>query len=390
MEEAAPPPRPEGAPPPPTPPESPQLHEEDAVPRRRHSPAPSPAATPPEAKRAKAAARQDGGLRPGSWGEAGGGAADGEARPASRGAGRPAEQMEIGPLQRMAREPDVELFKGYHSYAVRTSSVSPTTDYEEEPFPEHHRPPSPESRGEPQRHGGTPVPPREPEEKPAPRAEAKAEQPRPKEAQPRPKEAQPRPKEVKQRPSPERRVAGRNEPADRKTEGRAPGRTEHKAGAKRSPAPLPPDAEECDEVMCGTFRGKAGHSGDSSSSVAFSVTGIALFFFPPAYSFPRIPKGPRDCGLRAAVLLLGAPFGILKLFGGNSPFLPLPPPFHPPGFCSRWALNVFWDMHFVWEGAGKGWSPAPGLTQPREFGVSPGAAQPPAQLPGASGTLQIP
>lgn len=241
MEEAA-PPRPEGAPPPPTPPESPQLHEEDAAPRRRHSPAPSPAATPPEAKRAKAAARQDGGLRPGSWGEAGGGAADGEARPASRGAGRPAEQMEIGPLQRMAREPDVELFKGYHSYAVRTSSVSPTTDYEEEPFPEHG-PPSPETRGEPQRHGGTPVPPRELEEKPAPRVEAKAEQPRPKEAQPRPKEA-------KQRHSPERRVAGRNEPAaDRKTEARAPGRTEHKAGAKRSLAPVAAaqDAEECDE-----------------------------------------------------------------------------------------------------------------------------------------------
>jgi len=47
----------------------------------------------------------------------------------------------------------------------------------------------------------------------------------------------------------------RSEPAaDRKTEGRAPGRTEHKAGAKRSPAPAvavaaAQDAEEGDEVM---------------------------------------------------------------------------------------------------------------------------------------------
>lgn len=381
MEEAAPPPRPEGAPPPPTPPESPQLHEEDAVPRRRHSPAPSPAATPPEAKRAKAAARQDGGLRPGSWGEAGGGAADGEARPASRGAGRPAEQMEIGPLQRMAREPDVELFKGYHSYAVRTSSVSPTTDYEEEPFPEHHRPPSPESRGEPQHHGGTPVPPREPEEKPAPRAEAKAEQPRP-------KEAQPRPKEVKQRPSPERRVAGRNEPADRKTEGRAPGRTEHKVGAKRSPAPLPPDAEECDEVMCGTFRGKAGHSGDSSSSVAFSVTGIALFFFPCLF-FPQDTQRAQRLWSQGCSAPPWGSFWDSEALWRKFSLFTSPTTFPPSRVLLKMGFKCVLG-HFVWEGAGKGWSPAPGLTQPREFGVSPGAAQPPAQLPGASGTLQIP
>ncbi|NXI67922.1 JPH2 protein, partial [Anseranas semipalmata] len=175
---------------------------------------------------------------PGSWGEVGGGTPEGEGRPASRGTGRPAEQMEIGPLQRMAREPDVELFKGYHSYAVRTSPVSPTADYEEEPLPEPG-PPSPVPRGEPQRRGGTPLPPQEPEEKPVPRAEAKAEQPRP--------------KEVKQRPSPERRAVGRSEPAtDRKTEARALARTEHKAGAKRGPAPMvaaaaAQDADECDE-----------------------------------------------------------------------------------------------------------------------------------------------
>ncbi|NXF44326.1 JPH2 protein, partial [Oceanites oceanicus] len=159
-------------------------------------------------------------------------------RPASRGWGRPAEQMEIGPLQRMAQEPDVELFKGYHSYAVRTSPVSPAADYEEEPLPEPE-PPSPEPRGDPQHRGGTPAPPQEPEEKPAAKAEAKPEPPRP--------------KEPKQRPSPERRAAGRAEPAaDRKTEARAPGRTAPKAGAKRGPAPAAAvaaarETEECEE-----------------------------------------------------------------------------------------------------------------------------------------------
>ncbi|KAM4891230.1 junctophilin-2 [Sylvia borin] len=234
MEEEA--PRPEAAPPPPTPPESPQLHEQDE-PRPRGSPAPSPAATPPEAKRAKAAPRQDRALPPGSWAEAGGRAgggspapSEGEGRPASRGRGRAAEQMEIGPLQRMAREPDVELFKGYHSYAVRTSPVTPATDYEEEQFPENE-PPSPEPRGEPQpqRRAGTPGPPQGREEKPSVPAEARPEPPRPKEPQ--------------QRPSPERR-------ADRKAEGRAAGRAEHKAAAKRGPAQAAAaaqKAEECEE-----------------------------------------------------------------------------------------------------------------------------------------------
>ncbi|NWX41255.1 JPH2 protein, partial [Steatornis caripensis] len=174
-------------------------------------------------------------------GRAGGGSPappEGEGRPASRGWARPAEQMEIGPLQRMAHEPDVELFKGYHSYAVRTSPVSPTADYEEELLPEPE-PPSPEPQGEPQRPGGTPAPPQEREEKPAARAEAKPEPSRP--------------KEPKQRPSPERRAAGRAEPAaDRKTEARVPGRTEPKAGAKRGPAPAitaaaAQEAEECEE-----------------------------------------------------------------------------------------------------------------------------------------------
>ncbi|NXN41436.1 JPH2 protein, partial [Rhinoptilus africanus] len=161
---------------------------------------------------------------------------EGEGRLSSQGRGRPAEQMEIGPLQRMAHEPDVELIKDYHSYAVRTSPVSPAEDYEEEPLPEPE-PPSPEPRGNPQRRGGTSTPPQEREEKPVARVEAKPEPPRP--------------KEPKRRLSPERRAAGRAEPvSDRKTEARAPGRTEAKAGAKRGPATTAvaaQEAEECEE-----------------------------------------------------------------------------------------------------------------------------------------------
>ncbi|NXK93319.1 JPH2 protein, partial [Formicarius rufipectus] len=178
---------------------------------------------------------------PGSWAEAGGGTpvpGEGEARAAERGRGRGAEHMEITPLQRMTLEPDAELFKGYHSYAVRTSPVTPATDYEEEQIPEHESP-SPEPRGDAQRRAGTPGPLQEREEKPVNVAEAKPELARPREPQ--------------QRPGLERRATGRAEPmASRKAEGRAPGRTEHKAGAKRGPAPVVAVAaaqkvEECEE-----------------------------------------------------------------------------------------------------------------------------------------------
>ncbi|NXX91052.1 JPH2 protein, partial [Centropus bengalensis] len=170
---------------------------------------------------------------------AGGGSpapAEGESRPASRALGRPAEQMEIGPLQRMAHEPDVEHVKGYHSYAVRTSPVLAAVDYEEELLPEPE-PPSPEPRELSQPRGSTPAPAQEREEKPVAKVEGKAEVA----------------KEVKQRLSPERRAVGRAESAaNKKTEARAPGRMEPKAGAKRTqgPAaavPVAREAEECEE-----------------------------------------------------------------------------------------------------------------------------------------------
>ncbi|XP_025948845.2 junctophilin-2 [Dromaius novaehollandiae] len=269
------PPRPEGAPPPPTPPDSPQLHEKDAA-RRRASPAPSPAATPPEAKRTKPSAPKDGFLRPGGWDEehggegsragtpadaalapAPGGKAAGESRPPSQGSGRPssarppAEQMEIKPLQRMAREPDVELYKGYHSYAVRTSPVSPPADYEDEPFPEP-KPPSKsvslepraeaEAAGDARRRGGTPTAATTHEEKPVPKTEAKQEQARP----------EPHHKELRQRRSPERRPPAKAEAvAERKTETKALVKAEPKGVARRGPpsaaAAVAPEAEECEE-----------------------------------------------------------------------------------------------------------------------------------------------
>ncbi|NWS71469.1 JPH2 protein, partial [Crotophaga sulcirostris] len=161
--------------------------------------------------------------------------AEGESRPASRGWGRPTEQMEIAPLQRMAHEPDVELVKGYHSYAVRTSPVLPAADYEDEPLPEPVSP-SPEPRADPLPRGSTPAPAQEREEKLVAKVEDKVEVPKL--------------KEVKQRPSPERRAVGHAEPAaNKKTEARALGTMEPKAGAKRGQAPVAAaqEAEEGEE-----------------------------------------------------------------------------------------------------------------------------------------------
>uniref|UniRef100_A0A8C8SDL9 Junctophilin n=1 Tax=Pelusios castaneus TaxID=367368 RepID=A0A8C8SDL9_9SAUR len=210
LEEVVPPTK---VPPPPTPPESPQLHEKD---HRKESPSPSPAATPPEAKRARQSSQKDGFLSSGSWN--GGHSRDGShtgsrantpssallahgekaaasSRPASQSSARlsnvrtSADQMEIKPLQRIVREPDVELYHGYHSYAVKTSPVTPPLDFEEELFPVPKSPVklvSPEPRTdvrtiEPQKGEGTPLTQQEPapEEKPVSRVESKPEQPKP-------------------------------------------------------------------------------------------------------------------------------------------------------------------------------------------------------------------
>ncbi|NWJ11276.1 JPH2 protein, partial [Crypturellus undulatus] len=187
------------------------------------------------------------------------GKAAGESRPSSQSSGRPssgralAEHMEIKPLQRMAREPDVELYKGYHSYAVRTSSVSPPADYEDEHLPEHKPPSKPvspeptdeagaaEAVGEARRRGGTPTSvATSHEEKPVPKIEAKEETAR----------AEPRHKELKQHHSPEHRPPAKVEAtAERKTETKALVKAEPKGVARRGPPPAAaaPEAEECEE-----------------------------------------------------------------------------------------------------------------------------------------------
>ncbi|XP_058143109.1 junctophilin-2 [Dasypus novemcinctus] len=121
--------------------ESPELHEHE-TPRPEGGP-PSPAGTPPQPKRPRPGASKDGLLGPGTWnGEPGGGGS----RPVtpSEGAGRrsparPAtEHMAIEALQTPPappREPEVALYRGYHSYAVRTAPPAPPP-FEEEPEPQ--------------------------------------------------------------------------------------------------------------------------------------------------------------------------------------------------------------------------------------------------------------
>ncbi|NWX82669.1 JPH2 protein, partial [Nothoprocta ornata] len=160
-----------------------------------------------------------------------------------------AEHMEIKPLQRMAREPAAELYKGYHGYAVRTSSASPPADYEDEHFPEpkaHSEPVSPEpveeagageATGDARRRGGTPA---GHEDKPVPKVEAKEEAAR----------AELRHKEPKQHRSPEHRPPARGEAtAERKTETKALVKAEPKGAARKAlpPAAVAPEAEECEE-----------------------------------------------------------------------------------------------------------------------------------------------
>ncbi|XP_067410435.1 junctophilin-2 isoform X1 [Emydura macquarii macquarii] len=264
MEEVAPPTK---APPPPTPPESPQLHEKDSAHHKEspaQTPSPSPVGTPPEAKRARQSSQKDGFLSSGSWN--GGHSRDGSrtgsrpntpssallahrekaaasSRPASQSSTRlsnmrnSADQMEIKPLQRIVQEPNVELYQGYHSYAVRTSPVTPPLDFEEEPFPVPKSPtksvsPDPrtevraiEHEAEPQGRGGTPVTQQEPvpEEKPVPKAESKPEQPKP---EPNHKQ------EVKQHHTAEHKAAMETEAA---TEAKPEQKTQTKALAKPIP-----------------------------------------------------------------------------------------------------------------------------------------------------------
>ncbi|XP_063001867.1 junctophilin-2 [Elgaria multicarinata webbii] len=261
MEEEAPPVE---EPPQPTSPESPPSDEPDST-KPKESPArtPSPAGTPPEAKRAKQGSQKDGSRGPGTWngdhtkdGSNTGSRPNtpsqallapveksaGSSRPASRSPSRhshvriAAEQMEIKPLQRIHQEGDVALFQGYHSYAVRTSPVTPPLDFEEESFPDSKLPAKPstpepktdvkaiEPKVELPKRGGTPVPQHEAahEEKKVLRAEPK--------------------QELKQHPPPEHKAEEKTEAAiegkpERKPETKAAAKIEPKAVVKKVPLP---------------------------------------------------------------------------------------------------------------------------------------------------------
>lgn len=130
--------------------ESPQLHERETP--RPEGGARSPAGTPPQPKRPRPGTTKDGLLSPGAWnGEPG---PEGS-RPATPSEGRrsparpPTEHMAIEALQAPPappQEPEVALYRGYHSYAVRTGPPAPPP-LEDEPEPEvsgsDSAPPSP-------------------------------------------------------------------------------------------------------------------------------------------------------------------------------------------------------------------------------------------------------
>lgn len=118
--------------------ESPQLHEHE--PPGPEGGPPSPAGTPPQPKRPRPGATKDRPASPGAWnGEPG---AEGAGR---RSPARPAtDHMAIEALQpppAPSREPEVALYRGYHSYAVRTAPPAPPP-FEDEPEPEASGPDS--------------------------------------------------------------------------------------------------------------------------------------------------------------------------------------------------------------------------------------------------------
>ncbi|XP_052579923.1 junctophilin-2 [Peromyscus californicus insignis] len=169
--------------------ESPQLHERE-TPQPEGGP-PSPAGTPPQPKRPRPGSSKDGLLSPGAWNGEPGGEGSRPATP-SDGVGRrsparpPSEHMAIEALQpppAPSREPEVAMYRGYHSYAVRTGPPEPPP-LEDEPEPEvsgsNSVPPSPASATAPEeqppaRRSPVPATPATLEPKPiVPKAEPKA------------------------------------------------------------------------------------------------------------------------------------------------------------------------------------------------------------------------
>ncbi|XP_056403832.1 junctophilin-2 [Hyla sarda] len=137
-------------PPAPIPSESPQVQDkqptsQDVSPVQ--TPSPQMAATPPDAKRLRTSSQKERLLTPGNWnGEQtrGGSRAtsppNSPSKPSNQGTSANVTKFEsqMKPLQQLENKStisDVEFHKGYHSYAVRTSPVTPPPDYEDKAFP---------------------------------------------------------------------------------------------------------------------------------------------------------------------------------------------------------------------------------------------------------------
>ncbi|XP_053308961.1 junctophilin-2 [Spea bombifrons] len=133
--------------PPPTPPESPQLHDKQPSPRDMspvRTPSPASAEAPTDAKRFKQSSKKERLLTPSNWnGEQsrGGSRAATPSNVTQGNTGFPAYSTSkpsnrMPPAYDKLSDTDVEFHKGYHSYAVRTSPVTPPLDHEErEAFP---------------------------------------------------------------------------------------------------------------------------------------------------------------------------------------------------------------------------------------------------------------
>nr|XP_045013066.1 junctophilin-2 [Jaculus jaculus] len=154
--------------------ESPQLHERE-TPRPGEAGSPSPAGTPPQPKRPRPAQSQDGLLAPGAWNGEPGGEGSGPPTPAEgagrRSPARPSSELmaieALRPPPAPVPEPEVAMYRGYHSYAVRTGPPAPPPP-DDEPEPE----PEPEASGP---DSAPPSPATAPEQTPAPQTPSKLE-----------------------------------------------------------------------------------------------------------------------------------------------------------------------------------------------------------------------
>ncbi|OCT60100.1 junctophilin-2 [Xenopus laevis] len=120
-----------------TPSESPLLHVKQTSKREvspMRTPSPTSAESPPDAKKPKQSSKKEKGLSPSNW--------NGDQNRAGSRSITPSNipvqgnhKKLMNKLENKLSDADIEFHKGYHSYAVRTSPVTPPLDYEEQAFP---------------------------------------------------------------------------------------------------------------------------------------------------------------------------------------------------------------------------------------------------------------